>query len=363
MTIKTEQSPLILLAAGGTGGHIFPAEALARALLARNLRVAFVTDGRGTKFSGDLAAAVPVHAIATAPLSPKGIFKLALGFLQSCRLLHRLKPAAIVGFGGYVSVPPLAAAWTRGCPILIHDQNAVLGRANALFAPVAARVATSFATVSGLKAKDKIRYTGNPIRPAFVPIRALPYQPPDADGPIRLFVLGGSLGAQIFSTVIPEALALLPEKLRGRLQIAQQCRTQDRATADAAYAKLPDLSPDLAPFFTDVPDRIATAHLVISRAGGSTVAELCVAGRPALFVPYPHALADEQTANALNVVDTGGGWIVPQAELTAQRLAQLLQSILENPDRLAYAAAASAKLGKADAAERLADCVQDVLHR
>jgi len=362
----SEQNALILLAAGGTGGHVFPAEALARELLGRGLRVALVTDQRGGKFSDDLG--IPVYRVQASSLG-KGLFKklrslatMGIGVLQARRLMAKLKPAAVVGFGGYPSIPPLYAAMRVNIPIILHDSNAVLGRANAIMMPKARLVATCFPHVAGLKSIGGVRVvqTGNPVRPAFAALRATPYTPVTADGPARLLVLGGSLGASVFSQIVPKALALMPEHLRRRLMVAQQCRAEDLESARAAYAGA-GVEAELSPFFRDVPERMAQAQLIICRSGGSTVAELTAIGRPAILVPFPHGLAGEQLANAEALAEAGGAWLIPEQAFTPEALAVRLEALLALPGNLAKTAAAARAWGTINAADNLADAIQNVI--
>ncbi|NYZ15720.1 undecaprenyldiphospho-muramoylpentapeptide beta-N-acetylglucosaminyltransferase [Azospirillum sp. RWY-5-1] len=356
--------PIFLLAAGGTGGHMFPAEALARALLGRGAHVELVTDRRGHAF-GDQLPEVPVHRVHAAAPGAGFLGKLKAGLvmgrglLQSGALIRHLRPDAVVGFGGYPSVPAVYAAAQAKVPVLLHEQNAVLGRANRLLVPGAARIATAFPEVSGVKPahRAKIIRTGNPVRPPIAAQRHAAYQPPAADGPVRLLVMGGSQGARVFSEVVPAALARLPESLRARIHLSQQCRPEDLEEARAAYAGIGLGSVDLQSFFRDVPERMAGCHLAITRSGASTVAELTCIGRPAILVPYPHAMDDHQTANARAVVDAGAGWLVPQPAFVADALADRLTDLLVHPDNLAVAAAAAHAWGMDDAAGRLADAV------
>ncbi|MEO5373248.1 MAG: undecaprenyldiphospho-muramoylpentapeptide beta-N-acetylglucosaminyltransferase [Alphaproteobacteria bacterium] len=363
----TADRTLILLAAGGTGGHMFPAEALAGELLRRGFTPALVTDRRGQAYGGTLGA-IPVHRIHAGAIAGRNVFglargiaTLALGTAEAFLLMRRLRPAVVVGFGGYASVPAVAAAIATGIPTAIHEQNAVLGRANRLLARRVSQVATSFAAVSALPPDARVVNTGMPVRPAIPVLRTIPYPSLAADdpasAPFRILVLGGSQGARILSEVIPAALALLPEPLRRRIDIAQQCRPEDIEAVRRAY-RASGIRADLASFFTDVPDRLAAAHLVIARAGASTVAELTTAGRPAILVPYPHAVDDHQTANAHAVAETGGAWPMPQDVFTPPALAARLQSLIEMPVMLEKAAACARATGHPDAASRLADVVE-----
>jgi UDP-N-acetylglucosamine--N-acetylmuramyl-(pentapeptide) pyrophosphoryl-undecaprenol N-acetylglucosamine transferase len=362
------ESPLIALAAGGTGGHVFPAEALARELMGRGLRVALLTDKRGTAFSDDLG--VPVHRIRSGTFSrnlfgnTKSLVDLALGYIQANRLLSKLKPAAVVGFGGYPSVPPLYAAARMSIPIILHEQNAVLGRANRDSMKKARLVALSFPHTSGLKPGTgaRIIHTGNPVRPAFAAMRATPYTPITDDSAVRLLILGGSLGAKVFSQVVPKAIALLPEHLRSRLMVAQQCRDDDHETTQAAYAGA-GIEAELSPFFHDIPERMAGAHLVIGRSGGGAIAELTAIGRPSILVPFPHARAGEQVANAEALAEAGGAWLIPEQAFTPESLAVRLEALLTLPSSLIKAAAAARAWGTVTAADNLANGVEEVIKK
>lgn len=353
----------IVLAAGGTGGHMFPAEALARELVTRGFDVALVTDRRGQAF-GDRVPGVELHRIhagrfgAGVAAKLAGLAELALGRIEAGRLLRRLAPAAAVGFGGYPSVPTMLAATALEVPSVLHEQNALLGRANRLLARRVDRIATSFATVGGIGAFDlsRIVETGNPVRPAVAALRGTSYPALQGQGPINIVVLGGSQGARVLSEVIPAALALLPPELRGRLRLVQQARAEDVDAVRRAHAES-GVTAELATFFDDVPARLARAHLVISRSGASTVAELTVMGRPAILVPYLHAADDHQTANAKALAAAGAAWIMPQLEFTPAALAERLTALLAAPTALAAAAKAAEQLGRPDAARRLADLV------
>jgi UDP-N-acetylglucosamine--N-acetylmuramyl-(pentapeptide) pyrophosphoryl-undecaprenol N-acetylglucosamine transferase len=360
--------PFVLLAAGGTGGHIFPAEALAGALRRRGVRVELATDRRGGSYGGGLAE-VPAHFVRSATPG-RGVWgkvkaglTLLQGLMQARVLVGNLDPDLVVGFGGYPSVPTVYAAALAKKPVLLHEQNAVLGRANRLLMGSAQRIAVAFPGVGRgrLELEAKLIRTGNPVRPAVAARRGAPYEPPRAGGPVRLFVMGGSQGAKIFSTVVPEALARLPAELRGRIAISQQARADDLDTARAGLEPLGLAAFETAAFFADVPERLEACHLAITRAGASTIAELTCIGRPAILVPYPHAMDDHQTANARAVADAGGAWLMPQSALTAESLAERLSALLADPDALTAAAAAARDWGTDQAAERLADAVHDLL--
>jgi len=349
-----------VLAAGGTGGHIFPAEALARALIARGEDVVLVTDKRGQAFGGDLAdvetARVRSSRLQSGLLGKaRTAVELAVGYRQAKSLLGRLSPAAVVGFGGYPSLPTVFAASRMGIKIVLHEQNAVLGRANRMLASRAHRIALSFPSVAGIAAADQAKtvLTGTPVRPAIVAIRDEPYVAPNG-GEIRLLVLGGSQGARVFSEVVPAAIDLLQDDLKQRLTITQQARPEDLAGAQAAYATTGAKS-HLATFFTDVPERLAGCHLAVTRAGASTCAEMTAAGRPSILVPYPYAADNHQRANAQNLVEEGAAWLLPQDGFTAEGLAGCLENLLMLPETLTRAAEDARRIGIVDAADRLAD--------
>ncbi len=353
-----------VLAAGGTGGHMFPAAALARELRARGVAVVLVTDRRGGGFGGDLAD-VETHHISAGGIaggSPfkrlSGLLRLALGVLQARRLMRRLDPDAVIGFGAYAAAPTVLAGSLLGRRVILHEQNAVMGRANRLLAGRADIIATGFARVEGLKAAElgKTRMTGNPVRPEIRSVGQQAYHGPRAGEAIHLLVVGGSQGAKVFNSAVPAAVARLPEALRARLRIAQQVPGGALDRVHAAYQDC-GVEADLAGFFDDMPARLGRAHLVICRAGASTVAELASAHRPAILVPFPHATDDHQTANARALADVEAGWLIPQSNLTAEVLAERLDSLLNTPARLETAAAHAGDFAPGDAAGRLADLV------
>jgi UDP-N-acetylglucosamine--N-acetylmuramyl-(pentapeptide) pyrophosphoryl-undecaprenol N-acetylglucosamine transferase len=354
---------VILVAAGGTGGHLFPAEALAVALAARGWRVHLATDHRVESYGQDFPAerihVVPSATITKAPIAAaRSLATLAGGLIKARRLVRRIAPAAAIGFGGYPTVPPILAASQRGVPTVVHDANAVLGRANRFLATRATAIATSFPAVGGLeKLSARVVETGNPVRAAVRAAASIPYLDRWAGDPFRLLVFGGSQGARFFSEALPPALGKLPGDLRARLKVVQQAREEDIEALRAAYAKA-GIDAEIAPFFRDLPERIAKAQLVIARAGASTVAELTTIGRPALLVPLPHALDNDQLENATRLEQAGGGWCVKQSELTDERLARLLQDLLSSPERLAKAAEKSHAMATPDAVKRLADMVE-----
>lgn len=357
----------IVLAAGGTGGHVFPAQALAEELLARGRRVDVISDGRGARFEG-AASDVHWHRISAATLTGAGpmakavaVLRILKGVLQAIRLLRRLAPAGVIGFGGYPSLPTMLAAWLLKLPRAIHEQNAVLGRVNRLLAGKVDAIATSFAELKFVPAaaRDSIVFTGNPVRADIVALSGRPYVAPQDVAPVSLLVFGGSQGARILSEVVPAALAALPDVQRARLRIVQQCRSEDLEAVRGAYRDA-GIEAVVETFFTDMPARLSDSQIIISRAGAGTVGELSVAGRPAILVPYAHASDDHQTANAEMLVKAGGAWSIPQFEFSAERLGNLLAELLSDPARLTAAAAAAASTARPDAAARLADLAESL---
>jgi UDP-N-acetylglucosamine--N-acetylmuramyl-(pentapeptide) pyrophosphoryl-undecaprenol N-acetylglucosamine transferase len=355
----------ILLTAGGTGGHMFPAEALAAALLKRGRRVMLVTDKRGQGF-GDRLPEVEIQRIEAAALAGKrladrvnGLVRLTQGYFESRKILRWIKPALAVGFGGYASVPAMLAASHARVPLLLHEQNAVMGRANRLLASRAGRIATCFEQVRALPSSARARatVTGNPVRPAIAALAHSRYVAPSPGGVLELLVIGGSQGARILSQVIPAAIERLAPSERARLRLAQQCRAEDLDSVAATYRKL-GFAAELKPFFADMAARLAHIHLMIARSGASTVAELQASGRPAILVPYRFAADDHQTANARAMAEAGAAWLMPEAEFTPEALASRLASLLADPQQLTAAATASRKLSHPDAAERLADLAE-----
>ncbi|ESR27331.1 undecaprenyldiphospho-muramoylpentapeptide beta-N-acetylglucosaminyltransferase [Lutibaculum baratangense] len=362
MSGRQRDKPLILLSAGGTGGHLFPAQALAEALVERGYEVDLAADERVDRFRSSFPAR-EVHVVPSATLSARNPVAyartglvLGSGFLRALGILRRTGPKAVVGFGGYPTVPPLLAARTLRIKTAIHEQNAVLGRANRMLASKVDLVATSFPKVHMLgENAAKAVFTGAPVRAA-VKAAARPYEAPAVDGEFRLLVFGGSQGAKILSDVVPGAVARLPEADRRRLKIVQQCRQEDIARVRAGYGAL-GVEAELQPFFMDMPQRIADAHLVVSRSGASTVAELAVIGRPGILIPLPHALDNDQLLNATAMAKAGGGWLLPQASLDAHRLADEIKNRMDDPQGLAAGASAAGQVGNADAAATLADVV------
>jgi UDP-N-acetylglucosamine--N-acetylmuramyl-(pentapeptide) pyrophosphoryl-undecaprenol N-acetylglucosamine transferase len=360
-------APLILLAAGGTGGHLFPAEALGVELIKRGLRVRLVTDARALRYSGlftkDMIDVVPSETVRSrSPLSlARTALMFAAGTLAAVRLMRRLKPRAVIGFGGYPTLPPLIAARLCGIPGIIHDANAVLGRANRFLSRHVDAIATS---LPGVLDRDpalalKAITVGTPMRPMILTAASVPYEPPAASGSFRVLVVGGSQGARVMSDVVPAAIERLEPALWSRLALTQQVREEDMGRVRAVYDRL-KVNAELAPFFTDLPARLAANHLVVSRSGAGTVAELAAIGRPSILVPLPGAIDQDQFANAGVLSQVNGGLRIVQSEFTPDRLASEISALAAEPARLAAMAASARAVGRLDAAERLADVVTKV---
>ncbi|SEA43899.1 UDP-N-acetylglucosamine--N-acetylmuramyl-(pentapeptide) pyrophosphoryl-undecaprenol N-acetylglucosamine transferase [Rubrimonas cliftonensis] len=353
-------APLLVIAAGGTGGHMFPAQALAEAMLARGWRVTLSTDARGARYADGFPPEVAKREAAAATTAQGGALTrlgapltLLKGAAQAWGWMRADRPACVAGFGGYPAFPALAAAWALGLPRLIHEQNGVLGRVNRLFAPRVGAVACGTWPLRNPPPGARLLRMGNPVRPAILAARAR-YAPP-GDGAIELLAFGGSQGAALFARVVPAALRLLPERLRARLRVTLQARPED---LDAARAALHGVTAEVAPFFADMPGRLAAAHLVIARAGASTVAELCAMGRPAILTPYAAAMDDHQTANARALAEAGGAVVIAEDALTPEALAGRLAQLLADDAELAAMAATAARLARPDAADRLAELVE-----
>lgn len=356
---------LIALAAGGTGGHLFPAQALSEELLRRGRAIAFFTDRRTSAMDQALGS-VPIYKVGAATFSGRGMFGKCLASLHILRgvatsLGHLMaaRPRALVAFGGYPCLPPALAARLSGVPVILHEQNAVMGRANRALAPLARVIAGSVASPRGLsaKAQAKVVVTGNPVRKIVLAAAQQAYTAPTSEGQIKLLVFGGSQGARVFSDVMPLAAALLPQSLKSRLKITQQCRPEDIERVSAAYNKA-GLDTEIASFFTDLPARIADAHLVVARSGASTVSELAVIGRPAVLFPLPNAIDQDQAANAAIAEKAGGAIVVNERTLTPQHFADQLTGLLGDSEKLRAMSIAMRKIGRADAVERLADVVE-----
>jgi UDP-N-acetylglucosamine--N-acetylmuramyl-(pentapeptide) pyrophosphoryl-undecaprenol N-acetylglucosamine transferase len=359
--------PLILLAAGGTGGHLFPAEALGVELIKRGLRVRLATDARALRYSGlfskDMIDVVPSETVrGRSPWSlARTTLMLGYGTVVALSLIRRLKPAAVVGFGGYPTVPPLMAARLLGVPGIIHDANAVLGRANRFLSRRVSAIATS---LPGVLDRDpalagKTTTVGTPMRPAILAAAAVNYAPPETTAPFRLLVVGGSQGARVMSDIVPGAIERLEPALWRRLIVTQQVREEDMTRVRTVYDRL-KINAELAPFFTDLPARLSSNHLVVSRSGAGTVAELAAIGRPSILVPLPGSIDQDQFANAGVLLKANGALRIAQADFTSDRLAAEISALAAEPAQLAAMAANARTVGRLDAAERLADMVVKV---
>jgi UDP-N-acetylglucosamine--N-acetylmuramyl-(pentapeptide) pyrophosphoryl-undecaprenol N-acetylglucosamine transferase len=361
-----DNASLILLAAGGTGGHLFPAEALAVELMKRGLRVRLATDSRALRYSGlfskemiDVVPSETVRGRTPWSLAYTGIM-LAVGTGVALNLMRRLRPAAVVGFGGYPTLPPLLAARLAGIPGILHEANAVLGRANRFLSSRVNAIATS---LPGVLDRDpalasKTTTVGTPMRPAILAAAAVNYVAPEPAGPFRLLVVGGSQGARVMADVVPGAIERLEPSQWSRLILTQQVREEDMARVRAVYDRL-GVKAELAPFFTDLPAKLASHHLVVSRSGAGTVAELGAVGRPSILVPLPGSIDQDQFANAGVLAQAGGGLRIPQAEFTSDRLAAEISALAE-PSKLIAMATAARTVGRLDAAQRMADLVMKV---
>ena len=354
-----------VVAAGGTGGHLFPAQALAEALIARGWSIVLASDERVAGLAQDFPAErrIGLSAATYRPGDPVGMTRAGLavfrGAAQARRAYRQFGPNVVVGFGGYPSAPALVGAILDRRPTVIHEQNAVMGRANRMLATHVRTVACAFPTLQTAppKVADRAVVVGNPVRP---PIRALAeaaYVAPEPDGPVRLLVTGGSQGARLLSELVPEAVKLLPEQLRARLSVAQQTRPEPMNLARRAYRDA-NVAAEIAPFFRDIASRLRDAHLVIGRSGAGTVCEFAVAGRPAILVPLAIAIDDDQGQNARLLSEAGGAEVAREHQLTVESLASALEKLLNNPARLARMAAAARSVAIPDAAERLADVVE-----
>ncbi len=357
-------APLILLAAGGTGGHLFPAEALGVELMRRGLAVRLATDARALRYTGlfsrdtiDVVPSATLRGRMPWSLAYTGL-KLSYGTAVAINLVRRLKPAAVVGFGGYPTLPPVLAARMFGVPTLVHEANAVLGRANRFLSSRVSAIATS---LPGVLDRDpalagKTTTVGTPMRPAILAAAAVKFAAPERNGPLRLLVVGGSQGARVMADIVPGAIERLAPELWGRLVLTQQVREEDMARVRAVYDRL-KLKAELAPFFNDLPVRLASSQFVVSRSGAGTVAELGAIGRPSILVPLPGSIDQDQFANAGVLAQAGGAVRIVQSDFTSERLAAEITALAAEPARLTAMAAKARTVGRLDAAERLADLV------
>lgn len=355
-----------VLAAGGTGGHMVPAHALAAELIARGHRVALVTDDRGAKIPG-LFEGVQVHILPAGRVSKNPATWLPAaqairnGRAMAMRLYETFEPAAVIGFGGYPALPSLLGALRMRVPSALHEQNAVLGRTNRLLAGRVSAIATSYPRVARMRGEwnEKTHLVGNPVREEVLTVREQGFPPLDDNGIFRVLVTGGSQGASVLSRVVPDGLGLLPLNFRRRLQVTQQCRAEDIDAVRTRYEEL-GIPCDLATYLPDLPERLSWSHLVIARAGASTIAELTAAGRPAILIPLPSATDDHQTANVAEMVEAGGARSIPESSFTPVELAKQMQKLGLDPAALANAAKRARGCGRPEAARDLADLVESL---
>ncbi len=355
-------APLLLIAAGGTGGHMFPAQSLAEAMLTLGWRVKLSTDDRGARYTGGFPHSTEIEVVPSATFARGGPaaklavpFRILAGVMAARSHLRRERPAAVIGFGGYPSIPAVGAAWLMGLPRMIHEQNGVLGRVNQLFAGRVDLVACGTWPTELPAGIDGI-HTGNPIRAAVAARAAAPYTLP-GDGPLNLLVFGGSQGARVLSDSVPPAIAALPEALRRNLKVSHQARDEDHDRVSSFYREA-GIAADVQPFFKDIPRRLAEAQLVVSRAGASSVADISVIGRPSILVPLAQAIRDEQTANARGMVEAGAAILMPESVLTPENLCAQMTAVLSDPDAAQRMAAAAVSVSVPDATGRLVELVE-----
>ncbi len=359
---------LIVLTTGGSGGHVFPAEALATEMKKKEWELIFITDKRiQNKIQGTLAT-LPIYYIAAEAITGKRIikkliasFKLLWGTIQSVYLLVKLKPSLVIGFGGYASLPASLAAQFLNIPVILHEQNAILGRANRLLARRTQLIATSFTPTTLIPEGIKTLQTGMPVRPAILKKKGTPY--PQDTTEFRLLIIGGSQGAKIFSQVVPAALNLLSPDLKAKLVLYQQVRSENMMQVQEAYRNSGIKSISLSSFFTDVPSLLSDCHLVISRSGSSSLAEFSILGKPALLIPLPSAADDHQTANARVFTANGSGWLMIEKDFTPEKLAARLTELMENPSILKRASNCALQTASINAAEALSKAVEQIIKK
>ncbi|MCX7338080.1 MAG: undecaprenyldiphospho-muramoylpentapeptide beta-N-acetylglucosaminyltransferase [Alphaproteobacteria bacterium] len=359
---RQHAKPVYVLASGGTGGHLFPALSLGDYFTSKGRRVFLVTDERGAKFPGgtffDKIFVVNINR--KAPFFKKFVFytSLVLQTLRCLLIYRKIRPSIVVGFGGYSSAPAVYAAQILGIPTIVHEQNAILGRANRFLAKRAYRVATSFPNTRGAPPHSVV--TGNPVRPNILSLKDCPYTPPDPNEPFNLLIIGGSQGAKIFSEVIPNTLTHLPLNIQKRLKVAQQCRPE-YVTKTQSFYRQSFLDVEVKSFFDDMDERYKAAHLIIARSGASTVAELSIVGRPAILVPFAAALESDQTYNAERLVAAGAAWMIGEKEFTPETLGKKLEELMTHPEPLQDVAAAVRKFSYPDASKNLANNVAQIV--
>lgn len=354
----------IMICAGGTGGHMFPALSLAHDLLARECQVVVVTDTRAVKYTDGADERLKVHVIASSTLPSgllgkvRGLLSLARGYIQSRSLIKKYNPQIAVGFGGYPSLPPMVAAQRNNMLTVIHEANAILGKANAYLAPKSDRIALSLPDFSSLEEADAVRaiVTGNPVRADISALFAHPYNAADGDEGFNITVMGGSLGAKVMAGNVPQALALLSEDLKVRVNVTQQCHEEDIVEVQEIYAQA-GITATLKPFLDNVPEILKKTHLVIARSGASTVAEIAVAGIPAIYIPYPHHADQQQKKNAESISKSGGAWVIEEKNLTPEALVTQIKPLMRSSEDLFHAAEAARSCAKPEATRKLGNLV------
>ncbi|MEM0923872.1 MAG: undecaprenyldiphospho-muramoylpentapeptide beta-N-acetylglucosaminyltransferase [Pseudomonadota bacterium] len=357
-------SHLLAIAAGGTGGHMFPAQALAEEMLERGWTVILTTDERGARYASGFPGDVKRVELSSASFARGGVlaklivpWQLMMGGTEARRLFKRRRPDVVAGFGGYPSLPALSAALAMGIPRLIHEQNGVLGRVNKLFATRVNRVVCGTWPVTNAPRGAELIHLGNPVRDPIKRMANMPYLPAKPTGALRVLVIGGSQGARALSRFTPHALVTLPEQMRKRLRVVHQARDEDAEQAKAVYSR-GKIEAEVQPFFDDIPRRLRQAHLIVSRAGASSVAEIAVMARPAILIPYPHAMDDHQSANARALELVGGAVVLRESGLTRETLSQHIQSILEDPARASTMSDNAREVARPQAANDLANLVE-----
>ncbi|MEL7180582.1 MAG: UDP-N-acetylglucosamine--N-acetylmuramyl-(pentapeptide) pyrophosphoryl-undecaprenol N-acetylglucosamine transferase [Pseudomonadota bacterium] len=357
-------APLLIIAAGGTGGHMFPAQALAEAMLSKGWRVKLSTDARGARYTGGFPDAVEVNVVGSATFARGGIaqklmvpFRILAGIGAAKWRLFRERPSVVVGFGGYPAIPAMSAAWALRIPRMIHEQNGVLGRVNQLFAKRVDKIACG-TWPTALPGKIAGEHTGNPVRAAILEHAGAPYIPP-GDYPMSILVMGGSQGARVMSDIVPPAISALPQEIRRNIRVSHQARPEDLERVKEYYAN-EVITADVQTFFDDVPRRMVDAQLVISRSGASTVADVSVIGRPAIWVPYGGAIRDEQTANARQLVEAGAAEVIQEPDFEVAPLTARLTELLSDEQGMLKMAQAALACGVPDATERLVQLVENL---
>ncbi|WP_460274843.1 undecaprenyldiphospho-muramoylpentapeptide beta-N-acetylglucosaminyltransferase [Celeribacter sp. ULVN23_4] len=360
----TQKAPLLVIAAGGTGGHMFPAQSLAEVMLARGWRVKLSTDARGARYTGAFPAEVEIDTVPSATFARGGIaakalvpFRIAGGVLSALTKFVSDKPAVVVGFGGYPAIPAVAAATLLKLPRMIHEQNGILGRVNQVFAKRVNKVACGTWPTTLPQGVEGI-YVGNPVRGTVLEKHAAPYIPP-GEYPMELLVVGGSQGARILSDIVPDAVSRLPEALLSHLRVSQQARPEDLGRVVEFYQSQ-GIQADVRTFFDDIPTRMSEAQLVISRSGASTVADISVIGRPSILIPFAAAAGDHQSANARGLVNANAAVMIPESQLTAETLAEQIYNVLAHPQGATMMAHAALSVSKPQAAEELAALVEEL---